>query len=92
MPVQNFLVEMSNDLATIRDEKGISRQRIADFITQHGNPTHLVGGFGEHGRMPDGGYSFQHIVGPFFLNGSRHVAFLERDSSWFPPDASEGME
>ena len=92
MPIQNFLVEMSNHLATIRDDKGISRERVADFITRNGNPTHLTGRFGERGRMLNGGYTFAHIFGPWTFKGTRFPAFLERDSSWFPPDASEGME
>jgi hypothetical protein len=72
MTKPNYLVEMSNDVRTLRDENGISPEAIVDFLAKAGPPTHLEGRFGERSKRADG----------FDVAGIDK--FLSRDASWFP--------
>lgn len=77
MTKPNYLVEMSNDTFTLRDEAGIAPAKIVEFIGQYGQPTHLEGRFGERSKRADG----------FDVAGIDKV--LSRDSSWFPTPEPE---
>lgn len=77
MAKPNYLIEMSNDSYTLRDENGIAPLKIVEYIEQYGKPTNLEGRFGERSRRSDG----------FDVAGIDK--FLSRDASWFPVPESE---
>lgn len=72
MVTPNFIVEIANERGTRRDPNGLSPEQITDFIERFGNPTSLVGRFGERSTN-DRGFDAADIV-----------RILNRDSSWFP--------